>query len=95
MTEYIERDTAIRNSREYNLGGSYYNTQRAVPVKVINSIPAADVAPVVHGRWIHIRAEDDGNDLYECSVCHKGDCHHPAVKVSYCWNCGARMDGDA
>lgn len=47
MAEYIERDATIANSREYNLGGSYHNTEWAVPVDAINSIPAADVRPVV------------------------------------------------
>lgn len=50
MTAYIEREAAIANSREYNLGGSYDNTERAVPVDAINSIPAADVRPVVRCR---------------------------------------------
>lgn len=45
--DYISREAAIANSREYNLGGSYDNTERAVPVDAINSIPAADVRPVV------------------------------------------------
>ena len=47
MTEYIERDAAMANRREYNLGGSYDNTELAVPVDAIKSIPAADVRPVV------------------------------------------------
>ena len=44
------------------------------------------------GRWIHIRDEEDGNALYECSVCHMGEVHVPIVEVSYCWNCGAKME---
>lgn len=47
------------------------------------------------GEWIHIRDEEDGNALYECSVCHKGEVHVPIVEVSYCWNCGADMRGGA
>ena len=43
MAEYIEREAAIANRREYNLGGSYDNTELAVPVDAINSIPAAVV----------------------------------------------------
>ena len=60
----------------------------------INALPSADVQPVRHGHWIHILTEEDGNALYECSVCHKGEVHVPIVEVSYCWNCGARMDGE-
>lgn len=55
---------------------------------------AADVAPVRHGRWLLVRnADETGNALYECSECHKGECHVPIVSVGYCWNCGAKMDG--
>ena len=46
------------------------------------------------GRWIHIRDEEDGNALYVCSVCYKGEVHVPIVEVSYCWNCGADMRGE-
>lgn len=55
---------------------------------------APTVEPERHGRWIHIRTEPDGNALYECSECHKGEVHVPIVEVHYCWNCGARMDGE-
>lgn len=44
------------------------------------------------GKWIHIRDEEGGNALYECSVCHKEELHVPTVEVSYCWNCGVRME---
>ena len=43
------------------------------------------------GKWIYIRAEENGNGLYQCSVCSKGDIHAPEVEVPYCWNCGARI----
>lgn len=46
------------------------------------------------GKWIHIRDEEDGNALYECSVCHKGEIHVPIVEVTYCWNCGTIMEGE-
>ena len=45
------------------------------------------------GKWIHILTEADGNALYECSECHKGEVHVPIVEVKYCWNCGAKMEG--
>ena len=45
------------------------------------------------GKWIHILTEVDGNALYECSECHKGEVHVPIVEVKYCWNCGAKMEG--
>lgn len=45
------------------------------------------------GEWIHIRDEENGNGLYECPICHRGDIHAPEAKVNFCWNCGAKMEG--
>ena len=56
--------------------------------------PTVEAEPVRHGRWIFIRMDDNENGLYECSECHRGETHCPHVEVKYCWNCGARMDGE-
>ena len=50
--------------------------------------PAADVAPVVHGRWILV----DGGQ-YKCSRCHTVRKTDVAMD-HYCPNCGARMDSE-
>ncbi len=57
---------------------------------LINAIPAADVAPVVHGRWV-----DNGTSdflLSGCSVC--GFTCDSNI-FPYCPYCGAKMDGGA
>ena len=59
----------------------------------IDKMPTIDAVPVKHGKWIECHEEENGNFLFECSVCHKGDIHAKEVEVSYCWNCGAKMDG--
>ena len=62
---------------------------------VISLIPAADVQPVVHGRW------EEGHEMYgveySCSVC---GCYAlwkelttDQVCTEYCPHCGAKMDG--
>lgn len=56
----------------------------------INAIPAADVAPVVHGRWISFL---DGDHImperyYRCSRCGRVE----SRRQPYC-HCGAKMDG--
>ena len=98
MTKYIELE-ALKNHfakrlvwlkkdihDEYSLGlydGCEYDT------KLIDEIPAADVAPVRHGRWI--MHDDEFGLTCECSACHietMGD-------GNYCPNCGAKMDGGA
>lgn len=56
--------------------------------------PTVEAEPVRHGRWKFIRDEGDGNSLYSCSECGKGDIQSPEVIVPYCWHCGAKMDGE-
>jgi hypothetical protein len=58
--------------------------------KRIDSAPAADVAPVVHGRWLYKRLVvfDYIKDLYRCSECNTiWD-----AESNYCPNCAAKMD---
>ncbi len=58
--------------------------------------PAADVAPVVHGRWIRFKEPDSetGYIHMRCSVCtaYWSDPSH-ADHFRYCPSCGAKMDG--
>ena len=51
-------------------------------------ISNADVAEVVHGRWIYKGASVDGKRVYECSACHN-DIY---ATGPYCKECGAKMD---
>ena len=68
-------------------------------VEAVLSVPAADAAPVVHGRWISL-TECSNAGVY-CSICHKtvykedyAWCSRTnKVRSSYCPNCGAKMDG--
>lgn len=64
------------------------------------AIPAADVAPVRHGRWIKSSECPEEYDI--CSVCGKNDKHrsrgnweHDMVESvpPFCKWCGAKMDG--
>ena len=57
--------------------------------ELIKQAPAADVAPVRHGRW-----KNGGNGLYDtCSACGKEI--YLAIPMNYCPNCGARIDKEA
>lgn len=59
-------------------------------VRRLLSIPAADVAPVVHGRWVPTESPFM-NECEDCSVCgYRTVWGH---RYNYCPNCGARMDG--
>ena len=90
MKQYIERAVAIAHKREYNLGGSYDNTEYAVPLEEILSIPAADVRLMVRGKWKKADVQPYFRkhfDIFVCSNCHA----RGQTKWNFCPNCGAEM----
>ena len=79
--EYIERDKILPAIEAYiELPTAYENIERE-----IGDIPAADVAPVVHGEWEYYT-----HTMMACSICKR---HVPRHKSEYCPHCGAKMDG--
>ena len=54
--------------------------------ETLKDLTSADVAPVRHGRWVVIDAEEPRR--YGCSECKRLSWH----MENYCGNCGARMD---
>ena len=84
MDGYIEKGAAIAAIMS-EPPDAHYPHWYADKVK---SIPAADVAPVRHGRWGSNGILD--SMLSACSVCGFG-CG--AYSFQYCPNCGAMMDG--
>ena len=97
MAEYIEREALMRRIKEIHCAecDSYHGVRcRACWVDdtldYIDSEPAADVAPVRHGRWNDSLARITPY----CSVC--GHSHRCLIRTpNYCPNCGAKMDGGA
>lgn len=66
-------------------------------IQAVRTVEAADVAPVVHARWIE-NQYGDGDCYYTCSAC-KCDwttiCGSPSENnMKYCPECGAKMDGE-
>lgn len=101
MAEYIEREALITKFKKMELGehGLVERLFADGVYAVIAAFSAADVAPVVHGRWIHSRYEDCSEqfELVKCSLC-----NHEAYAMAfyvrggnYCPACGAKMDGGA
>lgn len=87
MAEYIPREALVHRLKNPYL---FNITQRIFDI--ISEIPAADVAPVVHGRWVHDgRRIESGIDWCHCSECGKSD--NFCTRTNYCPNCGAKMDG--
>ena len=86
MDEYIKRETAVRMVMAAKWGDG---SDGAMAMEIVASAPTADVAPVVHGRWIY----DKKAQRPYCSVC-KGYFYGATNSpMSYCPNCGTKMDG--
>lgn len=90
MAEYIERAVAIDTVSEVYYDTPDVNLSAEKFEAAINAIPAADVAPVVHGRWNVIEGRRLDNAI--CSNCgRRFQAYYEAY--SFCPNCGAKMDG--
>ena len=89
---------AIENTRRYH--GAIYTKdvflenpqeipylQAAKVLREVSDAPAADVAPVVHGRWVCV--DTDTEQFFLCNRCKKKE----FWESNYCPNCGCRMDG--
>lgn len=92
MAEYIDREAAIES-----LPVAYDSA-----IDALRNVPAADVAPVAHGRW-KLLHKGGWNSVFACSMCGRretiaeSEAYNSALKMPkkfpYC-HCGARMDGD-
>ena len=60
---------------------------------MVSKAPAADVAPVRHGWWVHEHISE-GYAWVMCSECEEV-IHKILInkRLNYCPNCGAKMDG--
>lgn len=107
MAEYIEREAlqaalvrkrcGVANQR-YTEG---WNDCLLRVKSMVSKAPAADVAPVVYGRWKLLR-KGDWTSVFVCSVCGRrekiaeSESYNSQLKMlreyPYC-HCGARMDG--
>ena len=88
MAEYIDREALLLRIDCYgtNKFGMLDEDIRAF----IKAQPAADVAPVVHGRW---EEASDGDGIV-CPFCRTDFCTiiYDTEYFNYCPNCGAQMD---
>ena len=88
MDEYIPRKALLDWVHEF------YPEDKVFASAIINA-PAADVAPVRHGRWI------DKGEYAVCTKCggRSGTQYDGVEPISlmtqFCPNCGAKMDGGA
>ena len=92
--EYISRAEAVKIAEKYGLtNGSALGQHTGLAdciASEISGLPAADITPVVHGKWVDNGIPD--SILNGCSVC-GFTCG--SSSFFYCPQCGARMDGAA
>lgn len=87
MAEYIEREALLERAEYDN------NYRLIIPAEAIKAAPTADVAPVMHGRFVHRGPRFDGGvDWWYCSNCGKL-ASGVETRFNYCPHCGAKMDG--
>lgn len=91
MAEYIKKQVAL-DAILSEPPDAHYPSWYAERIK---ALPAADVVPVVHGRW-----EQDADGDWYCTncdevvaICDSG--RERTYRKPYCPNCGAKMDGGA
>ena len=80
MGDYIERQSVVYAVRDHFCDSA----------EAIDAIPAADVRPVVRGRWIEKPYLLGTTNV--CSVCGE-NYGMPHGKYNFCPNCGADMKG--
>ena len=86
MTDYISRDAALRDWPLCDEPADAY--------QYIRSYPAADVRPVVRGKWIKMTGmmPPECTGHYECSLCGWHGRHSSIEReFNFCPNCGADM----
>ena len=87
MAKYIKCEEMLASVRPDDPNDEQYTVTIATVKRLIRraliAAPAADVAPVVHGRWIK------GPSNPYCSECFV-ECRD---ETPFCPNCGAKMDG--
>ena len=94
MKEYIEREaisTLVEDIKE-NFNPIHHTVIDAFIYYVNEKLPAADVAPVIHGTWSLESDEEMPNFMFKlviCSACGEKANH----TYNYCPNCGAKMNG--
>lgn len=101
--EYIEREAFIKNAEARYCDpckeiGKDYNGLNCRACWVddmvgdVEDTPAADVAEVVHGRWLS--KNPHGYEwTFVCSNCNYVDGYPFNGRHNYCPTCGAKMDG--
>lgn len=98
MADYISRKAAINTQERRCLGCPVdrrlcYKCAVTTTTKQLLELPAADVRPVVRGKWECADDEEFSQPHVHCSNCGEY-CFAWYRRFSYCPNCGADMRGN-
>ena len=93
--DYIRRDAVLAypirlNHYDRENGNVHFVYGVENVMEYVESLPAAFVAPVVHGRWEEYQVPR----IICCSECDWGTGVENKTEYNYCPNCGAKMDGE-
>lgn len=101
MAEYIEREAVAMRVLGLTIADPAVAQYADAVLMQIQQTPTADVAPVVHGRWVPADGEGETCDEWDCSICERRLTFGEEMEIDevcelnrYCPNCGARMDGE-
>ena len=104
MAEYIDREALLKRRHgckndcstcDFFLEEDSWCSGEVYVLDILR-IPAADVAPVVHGEWVDegFYADGSAKHAFHCSNCGHHIIEWKDDTSNYCPNCGARMDGE-
>lgn len=83
MTEYIEREQAVTVFK------TFYGKPLRIMLEALAEEHAADVRPVVRGKWSTVYDDFMKSNYDTCSCCGKE--YFGANGFNFCPNCGADM----
>ena len=96
MTEYIEREALLEDIQAAVENGGMGSMVAGALKRYVTRVPAADVAPVRHGRWIDAYPDIEPNPMFMYGICSECGFEQGISKyLKYCPDCGCRMDGGA
>ena len=98
MDEYIKREAVLRavHGQRSPCRSPAQNRMLDCLKAAVIRISAADVAPVVHARWIYEKETLATSSGYCCSACRQPRWISPDVPEAFKYypKCGAKMDGE-
>ena len=98
MAEYINREAIMKfpirkdHCDKEHANEHFINGIESV-LEYVENLPAVDVAPVRHWRWIDAYPDIEPNPMFMYGICSECGFEQGLSKyLKYCPDCGAKMD---